>query len=201
MTTSPFNRVRSVAARIARLFCLSAVAFFGFGLPPISANAAADLDWRAARNVPYEIREGIEIARNRVGKPLASLSLICTSEGTTHLLLLTRLPGEDGFRRSMPGRDDDVAIFVGEGISNRMPIVVDVVALSDSDAAEDADRVETIITLALSREAVTTLADWFGPGPPSKVSVAGIDETGVFMVGTRDGRAIRDFADACVPLR
>jgi hypothetical protein len=192
------NRIRSLSAWSARLVLLPAVAFFCSG--PLEVRSAADLDWRAARNVPYQIRDGLELARNRADKAFASLSLICSSEGETHLLLLTRLPGQEGFRRDAPGRDDEVSLFV-EGISHMMPIVVDVVAIGESNTPETSGKLDTIVTPPLPRDAMVTLSDWFGHSPPTKVSVVGIDETGVFMVGTRDGLAVQDFDETCASSR
>jgi hypothetical protein len=50
---------------------------------------------------------------------------------------------------------------------------------------------DTIITPPLSVAQVATLEGWFGSVPPTKVSVVGIWETGVFLVGSRASDAIR----------
>jgi hypothetical protein len=43
-----------------------------------------------------------------------------------------------------------------------------------------------------STSQIATLEGWFGSIPPAKVSVVGISETGVFMLGTGTGKAILD---------
>jgi hypothetical protein len=110
----------------------------------------------------------------------------------------------EGFRKNILGRDDDVSIFVGEGIKWQLPIVVDVVAKGRNEVESFAewltgiDAPDTIVTPPLSTEQVATLEGWFGSTPPTKVSVVGILETGVFMVGTRAGDAIRELQESCV---
>jgi hypothetical protein len=165
---------------------------------------SANLDWTAAENVPFTIRSGVEVARHATGKTPAALSLVCSAPGTLHLLLRTRLPIPEGFRKNILGRDDDVSIFVGEGIKWQLPIVVDVVAKGRNEVESFAewltgiDAPDTIVTPPLSTEQVATLEGWFGSTPPTKVSVVGILETGVFMVGTRAGDAIRELQESCV---
>lgn len=163
---------------------------------------SANLDWRAAENVPFTIKSGIEMARHAAGHTPAQLSFVCSVQGSLHLLLRTRLPPE-GYRRNIRGRYSHVDLFVGEGIKNQLSIVVDVVAAGRNHVANveewviGIDAPDTIITPPLSATQVETLEGWFGSVPPPRVSVVGIRETGVFMVGTRAGDAIRIQREGC----
>jgi hypothetical protein len=165
---------------------------------------SANLDWSAAENVPFTIRSGVEVARHASGKTPAALSFVCSAGGSLHLLLRTRLPIPNGFRRNILGRDEVVSMFIGEGTRLQLPLVVDVVAKGRDEVEPVADWLigidapDTVVTSQLSTEQVDTLERWFGSTPPTKVSVLGILETGVFMVGTRAGDAIRDLRKSCV---
>lgn len=164
---------------------------------------SAKLDWRSAEGVPFEISSGVELARHAAGKRPAKLSLVCSVRSSLHLLLRTRLPFPEGYRPDRFGRDDDVAIFVGAGIERQLPIVVDVVATGRNrikkleDFLFGIDEPDTIITPPLSAVQAAKLEGWFGTVPPTRVSVAGMWETAVFMVGTRAGDAIRTLREGC----
>lgn len=168
-----------------------------------NVGRGANLDWRTAENVPFTIISGVEIAHHVAGKAAAKLSLVCSGQGGLHLLLRTRLPIPEAYRRNIIGRDEDVSLFVGKGIERQLPIVVDVVAKGRShiEKAEEwligIDAPDTIITPPLSIAQVATLESWFGSVPPIKVAVVGILETGVFMVGARASDAIRTIREDC----
>ena len=65
------------------------------------------------------------------------------------------------------------------------------------DETRSSSLLDTIVTAPLSINEITALEDWFGRAPPTKVSFIGVEETGVFMVGTRNGQAIREFRKDC----
>lgn len=194
------------------------VSFVGIGLKHLKAFctaigslllgvhvvSGADLGWRTAENLPFLIRSGIEIAHNAAGKRAAALSLLCSLDGDLHLLLRTRLPIPEAYRNDILGRDNNVSMFVGEGIDRELPIVVDVVAKGRDRFATLHEWLtgikapDTIVTPPLSTEQIAMLRDWFGSTLPTKVSIVGIHETGVFMVGTRTGDAIRDLRASCL---
>jgi hypothetical protein len=167
------------------------------------ALGSANLDWQAAENVPFTIRSGVEVARHAAGQTPARLSFVCSAQGSLHLLLRTRLPIPEAYRRNIVGRVDGVAVFVGEGIKKQLRIVVDVVATGRNHVEKveewliGIDAPDTIITPPLSATQVATLEGWFGSVPPAKVSIVGVWETGVFMVATRAGDAIRILREGC----
>lgn len=183
------------------LTATGAVAIYGlvFGvawLQTPAVHARPDTDWRAGRNVPFRIQNGVELAREAPDKTFASFNLVCSAKGNVHMLLLTRLPDPDGFRPTRPWRDPTASIHAGDNFRNHLPIVADIVAIGDSNAPKASDRLETIVTPPLSRPSLSTLSEWFGSGPPERVSV-GVGETGTFMTGLRDGQAIDDFVKSC----
>jgi len=56
---------------------------------------------------------------------------------------------------------------------------------------------DTFVTATLAAGDAVTISSWFGESPPSQVSIVGYAETGVFMTGIVDGRAISAFASEC----
>jgi hypothetical protein len=55
-----------------------------------------------------------------------------------------------------------------------------------------------LVTTPIKADEIKTIGSWFGDRPPSKVSIVGYAETGVFMVGAVAGPAIAEFDASCV---
>lgn len=170
------------------------------GASRLQSAHAAERGEQDAKGLPFQIRSGVEIARQPDTRP-ASLKLICSESRKLHLLLLTRLPGPRW--AIQPGQDNNVSLFV-DGIEQELPITVDVVDKGDDPswlvrlwAGEAAGPLDTIVTPPLSDSQITTLENWFGTTPPEKVSVVGIFETGTFMKGSASGQQIREQSAAC----
>ncbi|MGC5778827.1 hypothetical protein [Methylobacterium sp. NFXW15] len=165
---------------------------------------SANLDWPAAKGLSFKITHGVEIGRNATGKPAAQLSFVCSAQGGLHLLLRTRLPIEYPYRKNLMGRVNDVWLYVGKGIERKIQFVFDVVAQGRGNAQDldewifGIDDPDTIVTPQMSMEQVASLENLFGTTPPTRVSVVGIWETGVFMVGAHPGSAIRKIRENCV---
>jgi len=110
-------------------------------------------------------------------------------------MLHTRLPFPSEWRskrRSGAGgivteRDTDASVFIG-GIDQALPTAFDWSLGAQFDEA---------VSDRLSKAALTSLADWYGERPPTRVSVMGISETGTFLRGKSSRTAIHDFARAC----
>ncbi|WP_199091328.1 hypothetical protein [Bosea sp. ASV33] len=163
-----------------------------------------DLDWRTAEEIPFVLRDGVELARHSAARTPASLSLICGVDGGLHLLLRTRLPIPAEFRRNMPGRVENVSVIIGDGMTQQLQVAVDIVATASGsgwwfERLVGGKPLDTMVTSRLPPEKVTMLESWFGSSrPPSRVAVMGILETGSFMVGTRTGEAIGTLRSNCV---
>lgn len=144
-----------------------------------------EVGWQHARALPFAVRDGLQIAKGSQLSERRSLDLICNRAGTVHLLLHTRLPIPREFRRL--GRDNDAVVFV-DGIERRIPIVVDIVAITP---------VDEIVSTRLSNGDIQKLETSFGPSRPRRVSVVGIHETGVETRGASSGSSIDRFAKSC----
>lgn len=57
---------------------------------------------------------------------------------------------------------------------------------------------DTLVTPPLKTGDLVRVGLWFGDTPPSKVSVGGYDETGVYMAGIVSGATISEFTSSCV---
>lgn len=168
----------------------------------LGLSDAAEMSWRDIRSSLLAAHSAVEIARHREGARPASLNLLCSRNGHLLMLLSARLPGPRWVIDK--GRDDHVSLFV-DGIKQQLALVVDIVEkgrnlswfewlFSDEDAGEP----DTIVTAPLSPEDLTKVGRWFDPHPPSKVSVVGVSETGVFMKGIVSGSEIREFLSSCI---
>lgn len=163
---------------------------------------ATEPPWRGVKEMPFVVRNDLELARQPQGKTLASLYLVCSQTNELHLILSTRLPAPRWSIRR--GRDDDVSLFVG-GINHEIKLVMDLVEkgpditwLESALSREGEGAPDTLVTTTIGSDEISTIATWFGDAPPEKVSVVGYSETGVYMAGRTAGPAVTKFSASCV---
>ncbi|WP_339763944.1 hypothetical protein [uncultured Hoeflea sp.] len=168
----------------------------------VSQNVAAEVAWRSVRGIPFEVRSGIEVARHTEGKRPAWLYLLCSANGNLHIVLSTRLPSPRWTVRKR--RDDHVSLFV-DGIEHELPLVVDLVDrgrdlewYEQLFADEDIGETDTIVTPPLDPNDVAKVGRWLDLAAPQKVSVVGIQETGVFMKSTGSASEIQELLSSCL---
>ncbi|MEM5495394.1 hypothetical protein [Hoeflea sp. AS16] len=129
------------------------------------------------------------------------LYLLCSANGNLHIVLSTRLPSPRWSVRK--GRDDHVSLFV-DGIEHELPLVVDLVDrgrdlvwYEQLFADEDIGETDTIVTPPLDPNDVAKVGRWFDPTASQKISVVGIQETGVFMTATGSASEIQELFSSC----
>lgn len=164
----------------------------------VSVAACAPVGWEHKTRLPNQFQSGLEIARNEFGDRRASLSLVCDTAGSTRLFLHTRLPIPEWIRQESRhdraeghvGRGESVTIFVG-GIERKIVIPFYI---------SGGEPLDEILTDPLLPDDLANLTTWYSPWAPAKVSVVGIDETGVYIRGKRSGASITKFWSACRPM-
>lgn len=173
------------------------------GLLAIGSSYAAEPSWKHVKELPFSVRSGIEIARHEKGRTPASLYLICSQNAEPHFILSTRLPGP---RWSLEKtRDDNVALFVSSP-DQRLRIAMELVSkgrdltwLEAAVSNEGEGEPDTLVTPPLKTDDLVKVGLWFGDPSPSKVSVVGYAETGVYMAGIVSRATISEFTSSCVP--
>jgi hypothetical protein len=178
--------------------CIQAVCL----LISVDQVSAAETIRREVRAESFRVQDVLTIARQAHGKTPASLDLICSQTSALHLILSTRLPGP---RWSIEqGRDDNVSLFIGD-TDHELNVVMKLVKkgrdlswLESAISREGEGELDTLVTTPLAVDDAAIISLWFGSSPPSKVSIVGYAETGVFMAGIVSGRAISEFSSSCV---
>lgn len=152
----------------------------------IATSGCSYGQWGDIKNLPFAVTARVELAS--AGWPLkrSSLSLVCGSDKSLRLIMLTEVPGRrETFSVDFP---DEASIFIN-GIDQQIPdVVMRAVIIGPPDA---------IVSDALSISAVEQLTEWFGAIPPNKVSVVGFWETGTYMQGKVTGADIDTIARSC----
>lgn len=160
---------------------------------------AAETTRLSAKGGPIIIQEVLNIGRHDPEKTAASLDLICSKNSTLHLVLTTRLPGP---RWSIKTGRDTASLYIGDQELKVVMVLVKrgrdlswLEAAVSNDGEGDPD---ILLTTPLAADDATAIGSAFGDTPPSKVSVMGYAETGVFMTGIVAGRAISEFSSSCL---
>lgn len=160
---------------------------------------AAETARLSAKADPIIIQEVLNIGRQAPEKIAASLDLICSKNSTLHLVLTTRLPGP---RWAIETGRDTASLFIGNQEQKvEMALVkrgrdlswLEAAVLKDGEGDPD-----ILLTTPLAADDATAIGSAFGNRPPSKVSVIGYAETGVFMTGIVAGRAVSEFSSLCL---
>lgn len=181
---------------------LMLAAFLGTG----STGHSQEPPWHNARGLPFEVRSGIEIARKTgYGEP-ASLSMICSEGGQNHFVLVTRLPFPRIFERDIILSRENATVFVGEN-HQKIAMVFQLTNIgrlaktwSNYFGITETGEPDTAFSDPPTASQIDEMSALFGTSAPMKVSVLGIQETGVYMRGLVSGSAIRSFAAACSPV-
>jgi hypothetical protein len=140
--------------------------------------------WRDFSNLTISVKGDLEVANDGWLWKRASLSLICSSTGSLHLLLRARMPGPRDFLR--PVSDEAVDLVVG-GKDLR---------LNARLKSVDIGPVDTLTTMELSAAELNDLATSFRPATPERVGFMTM-ERGVYLVGVADEALIRNFIEHC----
>lgn len=160
---------------------------------------AAETARLSANADPIIIQEVLNIGRHEPEKTAASLDLICSKNSTLHLVLTTRLPSP---RWAIGIGRDTASLFIGDQeLKVLMALVKRGRELSWLEAAVSKDGEgdpDILLTSPLVADDATAIGSAFGDKPPSKVSVIGYAETGVFMTGIVAGQAISEFSSLCL---
>lgn len=158
--------------------------------------------WQHVRAMPFRVRDSLEIAQQAAGKAPAYLYLVCSQSFELHLILSTRLPGPRS--RIEKGHDDNVSLFVGN-VNQQLKVAMDLIDRGqdlpwlEAAVSHDGDgELDMLVTMPIRADEIATIGAWFGDTPPSKVSIVGYSETGVFMAGVAAGPAITEFSASCV---
>jgi hypothetical protein len=156
--------------------CLWLTAISGCSRPP---------DLSTIGELPFEVRDRLEIARNPISKPAARMTLVCTSRSELLLVLMTRIPAP---RQLLRLHDtDDASLLVG-GPGRELPVKAKLVATGKFDV---------VASQALSISEARQLATLYGVASPSAVSFMNFQETGIFLRGSVPGEAVNSFSERC----
>ncbi|HTV68789.1 MAG TPA: hypothetical protein VMF90_09660 [Rhizobiaceae bacterium] len=135
--------------------------------------------------VSFPISDRLEVASRRHEKP-AALFLVCSAGGRIGLVLRVKLQVDESFLPA--GTKGKVDIYV-RGVDNG----ADFQPLLELIDREDLD---TLVSPLMGAGELAPLVTAFGPSPPTKVSIM-MWETGTYLNGTVDSRAITGFLTSC----
>jgi hypothetical protein len=168
-----------------------------------SSGYSWERPWDAARGLPFKVRSGIEIARKTGHGEPASLSMICSEGGQQHFILVTRLPFPRIMEREIKLGREKAYIYVGD-INQKTSIVFELTNVGRLASTwgnyfgiTETGEPDSAFSDPPTALQIDELSAWFGTSAPMKVSVLGVQETGVYMRGLVPGSAIRDFVADC----
>jgi hypothetical protein len=143
------------------------------------------VNWRNFENLPFEVSEDIELAVESAPSKRSSLSLVCSTAGTFHLVLLTRMPK----RSFLEPMDHDKAVIFIDGIDHDLNL--------EKLVLVDMGVVDRLVTGELSALQLDRLMTLFGSSPPLRISFMTMERS-VFLAGTTSGEPIRAMGAHCV---
>lgn len=181
--------------------CWTTLAVAALTMAAIPADAEVP-SWTSAEGLTFRIVSGMEVAMAGSEAVPAHLSLVCSTNHEAYLLLRTRLPGERWALEE--GYDSSVSLFVSGDVQHEikpaMSILHKSVRQSPSHGKsqnDDPAYLDTIVSTSLSGSVMDNLIAWLDYRPSQKVSIVGIQETGVFMQSASSGSDIEKFRQNC----
>lgn len=182
--------------------CWTTLAVAAFTMAAIPADAGAP-SWTSAEGLTFRIVSGMEVAMAGSEGVPAHLSLVCSKNQEAYLLLQTRLPGERWALEE--GYDSSVSLFVSGVVQHEIKLAMSVLHKSAREKPlygksqnDDPAYLDTIASTSLSGSVMDSLIAWLGYRPGQKVSIVGIQETGIYMQSTSSGADIEKFRQNCL---